>query len=136
MKGKVVLLDSNVLIALSTPDHTEHIKCITWFKSRKMTFATCPITQGALIRFYMQFSKDKSFPGAIEILQNITQMKNHVFWKDSIPYTSISNVNITGHRQVTDTYLATLTKSKGGILSTLDAGLAGNCKKLGCVELI
>ncbi len=47
------LLDSNVLIALATPDHTTHNRAMLWFQPGK-DFATCPITQGFLIRFYIQ----------------------------------------------------------------------------------
>ncbi len=47
-KHKVFLLDANVLIALATPDHALNTRAAAWFR-KGYTFATCPITQGALI---------------------------------------------------------------------------------------
>ena len=48
-KSKVYLLDANVLIALTTPEHTLNNRAAAWFRAGHK-FATCPITQGALIR--------------------------------------------------------------------------------------
>ena len=53
----VDLLDANVLIALSTPDYTSdytsHDRARSWFQTDHQ-FATCPITQGAPLRFHLR----------------------------------------------------------------------------------
>ena len=43
-KSKVYLLDSNVLIALATPEHSLNARAAAWFL-KGHRFATCPITQ-------------------------------------------------------------------------------------------
>ncbi len=49
-----VLLDSNVLIALLVDDHVHHAAAETWFVGTSGNFATCPITQGSLIRLLIR----------------------------------------------------------------------------------
>ena len=49
--SKVHLLDFNVLIALATPEHSLNTRAAAWFRQGHL-FATCPITQGALVRFH------------------------------------------------------------------------------------
>ena len=44
------LLDANVLIALLVDDHVHHMAAENWFVSTSGNFATCPITQGSLMR--------------------------------------------------------------------------------------
>ncbi len=46
------------------------------------------------------------------------------FWPDSISYTEAALEHITGHRQVTDAYLASLAASHQARLATLDEALA------------
>jgi predicted nucleic acid-binding protein len=45
-----VLLDANVLIALLVDDHIDHGAAEDWFGGMSENFATCPITQGSLMR--------------------------------------------------------------------------------------
>ena len=52
-KSKIYLLDSNVLIALATPEHSLNARAAAWFLEGHR-FATCPITQGALFRFHLR----------------------------------------------------------------------------------
>ena len=49
-----VLLDSNVLIALVVQDHVHHRAAERWFVDLDEPFATCPITQGALVRLVLR----------------------------------------------------------------------------------
>ncbi len=44
-----VLLDANVLIALAVENHASHSQAVAWFATLKEPFATCEITQGALL---------------------------------------------------------------------------------------
>ena len=45
------LLDANVLIALVVAEHVHHDAAAEWFSASDAAFATCPITQGSLVRF-------------------------------------------------------------------------------------
>ena len=119
----VHLLDANVLIALLTPEHTLHERARSWFGSG-LPFATCPITQGALIRFHMRWSAVPSFSDAKEMLQAVYAHPMHIFWPDDLDYLKVSERNIRGHRQVTDAYLAALASAHNGVLATMDEALA------------
>ena len=49
-----VLLDANVLIALLVDDHVHHGAVENWFVGMSGNFATCPITQGSLMRLLIR----------------------------------------------------------------------------------
>jgi hypothetical protein len=48
------LLDANVLIALIVTEHVRHDAAAEWLSESDTGFATCPITQGSLVRFLMR----------------------------------------------------------------------------------
>jgi uncharacterized protein len=117
-----VLLDANVLIALVVDDHVHHGKAEEWFIASGTGFATCPITQGSLMRLLMR--EGQSAESARSVLQEITSNPRHEFWPDNASYRDIPVVGIIGHRQVTDAYLAHLARSYSARLATFDLALA------------
>ena len=121
--SKVYLLDSNVLIALATPDHTAHSRAHGWFR-RQPRFATCPITQGALIRFYMRWATRPSVAEAKALLRRIVERLGHEFWPDEVSYVDLPERGVHGYRQVTDAYLVALAWARGGLVATMDEALA------------
>lgn len=120
---EVFLLDSNALVALALAGHVHHDAVRRWMGPRR-PFATCPITQGALVRLVLQ--KGGSTAEALKALEGIVTHRRHQFWADDIGYTSVSLKGVVGHRQVTDAYLASLARHRGGRLATLDEGLAAS----------
>lgn len=116
------LLDANVLVALSTIDHVHHDAASTWLASTPARYATTPITQGAVLRFLLR--EDVIAADAIEVLDSMTTNERHEFWSDDEAFTGSMLSGVVGHRQVTDAYLASLARSHGGSLATLDRGLA------------
>jgi toxin-antitoxin system PIN domain toxin len=123
MSREVYLLDANVLIALATPDHSAHERALDWFR-QGLHFATCPITQGALIRFYLRWATNPSMAEAKALLRRISEMPAHDFWPDDVSYVDLPERGVVGHRQVTDAYLVSLVSAKGGFLATMDKALA------------
>lgn len=117
------LLDSNVLIALATPEHTLHSRARAWFRP-SLLFATCPITQGALIRFQLRLGQRTSISTAKQLLHRIVTKPTHEFWADDESYLTLPESGVIGHRQVTDAYLAALAAAHGGTLATMDESLA------------
>jgi toxin-antitoxin system PIN domain toxin len=119
------LLDGNVLIALGDRSHVHHGTAEQWFAGRRRrAFATCPITQGTLLRHLMREKIADRISEAVEILQGFREHPDHRFWPDNIGYDTIDCRGVLGHRQVTDAYLAGLARAHGGQLATLDRGLA------------
>jgi toxin-antitoxin system PIN domain toxin len=117
-----VLLDANVLIALLVDDHVHHEAAEEWFFAMGGAFATCPITQGSLIRLLIREGQPAS--AAREILSGATVGPRHEFWPDDVPYTAVPTTGIMGHRQVTDAYLAQLARARQSRLATFDQAMA------------
>lgn len=124
MKNSVYLLEANVLIALGDETNTGYSRATAWFKQGTVAFATCPITQGGLLRHYMRVSKRPSIQDAKRLLASFTSLPHHHFWPDDIDYDHIPTRGVIGHRQVTDAYLVALAAKHQGILATMDQGLA------------
>jgi hypothetical protein len=118
------LLDANVLIALINVSHVHHGRARHWFSNARPEFATCPITQGALVRHYFRDTTDPNATGVTDLLSVIEGMPGHTFWGDDLPYSRVLFRGVIGHRQVTDAYLAALARHHGSRLATLDTALS------------
>jgi len=116
------LLDANVLIALVVADHVHHTAAEIWLTSTEERFATCPTTQGSLVRLLVR--EGQPTVAAHTVLQIMGDNERHEFWPDAIPYTDVPLTGVIGHRQVTDAYLAHLARIHNGRLATFDQGLA------------
>ncbi len=118
------LLDGNVLVALIDRSHVHHAAAVAWFGRLEGGFATCPITQGTLLRLLLRFGAVADAGEAVAVLRAITGDPRHDFWADDLDYTAVGWGGVLGHRQVTDAYLAALARHRGGRLATFDRGLA------------
>ena len=118
----VHLLDGNLLYALIDQAHVHHAPARHWFASTSFGFATCPITQGTLLRLSMRLG-GHDIAQALALLQAVTGHARHRFWPDELPYAQVQWQGVMGHRQVTDAYLASLARQQGGKLATFDRGL-------------
>jgi predicted nucleic acid-binding protein len=115
------LLDANVLIALVDRSHELQTAVSAWMAGVN-AFATCPITEGSLVRYMVRNGKS---PDTIQrLLAYIAQRAGFRFWPDTLPYRKVDLVGVIGHRQVTDAYLAALAEQHGAKLATLGQGLA------------
>lgn len=125
------LLDVNVLIALLDPAHVNHDAAHHWFsKTRKDQWATCPITQNAVIRIL----SNPSYP-SVDWMPNdvmdhldgfLTEELGHVFWEDAVSLQNDSLFDrrmIRGHKQLTDIYLLGLAFRRHGRLATFDRSI-------------
>lgn len=121
----IALLDGNVLIALGDANHVHHDAAERWFAARgEQRFATCPTTQGTLMRHLLRQKIAAHGAEAVAILKAFVAHPGHRFWPDSIGYAAINWRGVLGQRQVTDAYLAALAREQKGCLATLDTGLA------------
>jgi toxin-antitoxin system PIN domain toxin len=117
-----VLLDANVLIALVVADHVHHDAAEAWLAGHDGHFATCPITEGSLVRLLVR--EGQSADTAKAVVSAVAGDPRHEFWPDGISYRDVSLTGVIGHRQVTDAYLAQLARAHEGRLATFDQGLA------------
>lgn len=116
------LLDANVLVAMLTHSHVHNASAERWFASEPGVIATCPVTQGALIRVLLVGGA--SIEAARSALTQIVRHARHEFWPDDVGYDDADLSGVVGHRQVTDAYLASLARARGGRVATFDRGLA------------
>jgi|SRR5271163_4151503 len=126
------LLDVNVLVALSWPEHQFHNNVQRWFgRNAERGWATCPFVQAGFVRVLSNpnFSARAVSPKeAIEALMVTVRHPRHEFWADDIPVAGVLEEfgdRIVGHQQVTDAYLLALAKRRRGKLATLDRRLGG-----------
>jgi toxin-antitoxin system PIN domain toxin len=117
-----VLLDANVLIALVVEDHVHHDAAERWLTSTASPFATCPVTQGALVRFLVREGVPAST--AVATITGVASDPRHRFVADDVPFDAVDVRPVVGHRQVTDAYLAALARAHATRLVTFDGGLA------------
>jgi toxin-antitoxin system PIN domain toxin len=117
------LLDGNVLVALTTPGHVHSEAAHRWWADlRDDTFATCPITQGTVLRLFLV--RGGTIDDGVRLIRQLSAHQRHEFWPDDIGYLHTNLSGVLGHRQVTDAYLAGLARHHRGRLATFDAGLA------------
>ncbi len=117
-----VLLDANTLIALLVDDHVHHVAAENWLVGISGNFATCPITQGSLMRLLIR--EGQTAATAHAVLSGAAADPRHEFWPDDVEYCDVPIQGIIGHRQVTDAYLAQLARTRGSRLATFDQAMA------------
>ena len=121
------LLDVNVLVALFDPAHIHHEAAHDWFgTSGAAGWATCPLTENGLLRVL----SNPAYPGrrttvadAVDRLRRFTESEAHVFWADDISLLEthwIDASHLSGHREITDSYLLALAAHRSGTLATFD----------------
>lgn len=116
-----VLADCNLLVALVVSEHVHHMEASKWFESSDTRLATCPITEGTLLRFLIR--EGQTADQALGVLNAIRSQEWHEFWPDELAYDQSMLKGVIGHRQVTDAYLVALARNRNGQLATFDRGL-------------
>ena len=119
------------MIALLWPSHEHHEAAHVWLASRgrRSRWATCPLTQLALVRILSNpaFSPDALAPiDALNLLGRNVAHPAHEFWPDAVSLReAVSSVapRLQGYRQLADAYLLGLASRRRGMLATFDAGL-------------
>jgi toxin-antitoxin system PIN domain toxin len=117
-----VLLDSSVAIALLTDEHEHFDASRRWFRALSDRYATCPMTQGAVVRYALR--RGRSATGAMQSLNSLISNDRHDFWPDDVEFPAVRLAGVVGHSQVTDAYLAELARKRSGRVATLDQGMA------------
>ena len=113
------LLDGNVLLALAVRAHEMHEPAHRWF-AKAGRFATCPLTQGTLLRLHGRVSGQGSLTVAWRTLESFVTHPQHTFWPADVSYFGIDHARLQGGAQVTDAYLAALARHHGGKVATFD----------------
>ena len=118
------LVDANVLIALLVPDHQHHSAAESWMDGLEDAdlIASDPAVEGALTRYAVRIGHRAA--QVQRTLRRVHEIARWRFWPDDLPYADSDLSTVRGHRQVTDSYLASLARHHGGRLVTFDRALA------------
>ncbi|MBI5160385.1 MAG: PIN domain nuclease [Micrococcales bacterium] len=124
----LALVDVNVLVALTWPQHVHHARARNWFSDWQGEWATCAITELGLVRLSMTpaaVGRAVAFADAVGMLTRLRALPHHRFLDDgsSLTAPTVGLVRVGGYRQVTDIHLVNLAASSGAVLATLDARL-------------
>jgi len=126
------LLDTNVLIPLLWPRHTEQAKVRAWFKANALrSFATCSFTQAGFLRIATSLEimhQRYALSDARQLLYAFTQLPGHAFLSTDIDYFEAAapfDRRMQGPKQITDAYLLGIAQKHGGKLATLDKAVKG-----------
>ena len=123
------LLDVNVLVAMTLPDHPVHPKVHRWFQQTSdRRWATCPLTQGGFLRVatYLLGGSRQHMATAITCLENCRLNPHHEFWPVDVDINDCDaslKGRILGPNQITDLQLLLLAHKHRAQLATLDKGL-------------
>jgi toxin-antitoxin system PIN domain toxin len=121
------LLDLNVLIALSDPEHKHHQKARNWFTlPDRGNWALCPLTEAGFLRVTTNPSfrpGPRTLEQAIAIIQTLKGVCDYCPLDQSwVTLTACFASRIRGHQQVTDAYLLGLAIKENRVLVTFDKG--------------
>jgi toxin-antitoxin system PIN domain toxin len=125
------LLDVNVLVALTWPDHVHHEAAQRWFaRLEGSTWTTTPATESGFVRVSLHpivTQRAVSWSGALDMLVTIRRTPAHRWWPGEIdlPASPLARrAPVVGHNQVGDVHLAALAAHHGGRLATLDRSVS------------
>ena len=131
MAERIALLDVNVLIALVDPRHVHHEPSHRWFGAHGgHGWATCPLTQNALLRILgnPRYPNSPAGPALVmPLLQGLLGHPAHVFWPDVLSWDAAGvfvGDGLLHHGQITDTYLLALAVHYQGTLVSFDRRLS------------
>lgn len=124
------LLDLNVLIALTAPEHIHRRKAERWFLSTGSgNWGVCPLTESGFIRLTTNPAMQAGtiiLERAIAILQELRAHPGYQYWPITESWVAVTTrfaARISGHHQVTDAYLLGLAIKENGVLVTFDRGM-------------
>lgn len=116
----MILPDANLLVAFTWQNHQDKAAAERFFKKYPKV-ATCPLTELALVRVWMQ--KGATGEDADTALKDFVSKYRSRLIPDDLSATAIAGLN-QGHRQTTDSYLAMLAKHHRIKFATLEEALA------------
>ncbi len=127
MMTSPMLLDINVLVALSWDQHVHHGVAHERF-AQLTEWSTCPVTEAGLVRVLMTESAVGRVVTGAEALGQLAALRTVTGWgflhDDASLADSVIDLRVLmGRRQVTDLHLVNLAARNGRKLATFDAGL-------------
>lgn len=127
--GHTLLLDVNLLVALTWREHVLHQASQEWFAGLDGDWATASPTESGFVRVSMNpqvAPNPVNWAAALHMLAAIRATPGHRWWAEEVDLSAsplARRAPVVGHRQVTDVHLAALAAHHAGRLATLDHGV-------------
>lgn len=130
MSERPWLLDVNVLVALTVDVHVHHTRAHAALAGCVGGWATCPITETALLRLLtnpLVTGRRITAADALAVLVGIRRQPGWEFVADrsSLTDPQIDTTTLIGTKQVTDFHLVNLAATENAVLVTFDGRLPG-----------
>jgi toxin-antitoxin system PIN domain toxin len=116
---------------LLDPQHGHHDPAHRWFQANdNHGWATCPMTQNALLRILSKprYPNSPGGPAVVmPLLQGLLSHPSHLVWPDLLSWSAdavLQAERLLHHGQITDTYLLALAVHQAGRLVSFDARLS------------
>ncbi len=127
MSNPAYLLDANVLIALTHPEHV-HFQAVTeWFNTPVLDWGICAFSEAGFLRVTSNPNAGGLTIGdATSQISVLSKQSGYRFWPINSGWASLTapfKMRIHGHQQITDAYLLGLAIKENGILVTLDRAM-------------
>lgn len=114
-------------MALLDEDHTHHSSAVSWFRTPKLEWAVCPLSEAGLLRYMLRPNTGGlSMAEATAMLARLAQVPGYHYQPITADWQTLCGpmaTRVFGHNQVTDAYLLGLAIQQGLILVTFDRGL-------------
>jgi toxin-antitoxin system PIN domain toxin len=121
------LLDVNVLVALTHPDHQHFEQATQWFATPNLQWGVCPFSEAGFMRVAVNPQIGSlTIADATAILIDMASLPGYRFWPVEAGWASLAAPfaeRIFGHKQIADALLLGLAVREGGILVTFDKAI-------------
>ena len=121
------LLDTNVLIALTQPEHSHFKTASEWFDRQGLNWGVCAFSEAGFLRISANHYVGKlTVEAAMILLSGLAQRPGYRFWPITAGWSELTapfSDRIFGHQQITDAYLLGLAIKEDGVLVTLDKAI-------------
>jgi toxin-antitoxin system PIN domain toxin len=122
------LLDVNVLIALTEPDHIHHKPVMKWFDTQGLDWGLCAFSEAGFLRVSTNPKvRAHSVEESTLVLANLANRRGYRYWPITTGWADLAALfgeRVFGHQQITDAYLLGLAVKENGILVTLDRAIS------------
>jgi toxin-antitoxin system PIN domain toxin len=121
------LLDVNVLLAITQPDHSLHKHAMKWFNTPALNWAMCAVTEAGFVRLTINSNVSKlTLEDAYNLLDDLMHHPGYHYWPITTPWSTLAkplHERIHGHLQITDALLLGLAIKEKAVLVTLDKAI-------------
>ncbi len=121
------LLDVNILIALTQPEHIHFQAATKWFDSHARDWGLCAFSEAGFLRTSANpKAGNLTVSDATDLLAALAKRPGYRYWPITAGWALLSASfadRVYGHQQIADAYLLGLVIKENGVLVTLDKAI-------------